>query len=52
MERLYIIIPASAADSALFKLIGSSAFIPVNKIWSHDKLSMYDYELWIMYNRI
>ena len=32
--------------------LGSSAFIPVNKFWSHDKLSMYNYELLTIYNEI
>ena len=34
------------------KLIGPSAFIHVHKLWLHKKLSMYNYELWTMYNKI
>ena len=34
------------------KLTGPFAFIPVHKLSLHDKLSMYNYELWTMYNEI
>ena len=42
MEKLFI---NSAIDSALLKLIGASAFIPIDKLWLYDKLSTYNYEL-------
>ena len=34
------------------KLKGPFAFIPVYKLSLHDKLSIYHYELWAMYNEI
>ena len=37
----------STTDSPLLKLMGPSAFIPVHKLWLHNKLSLHNYELCI-----
>ena len=41
-----------ASNLAYLKLMGPFAFIPTHKLWLHDKLSMYNYELWTMYKEM
>ena len=42
-----------ATDSVLLKVMEPSAFIPVNKLCLHDKLSMYNFKLCITkYSRL
>ena len=59
MEKLFLIklvyrfkLMTVSNCATVLKLIGPFAFMPVHKFSLHDKLSMYNCQLWTMYNEI